>query len=101
MAFAVLCDGMGGLDKGEVASASVLRAFDKWVRESLPSLCNLPLEDHVIRSEWEKIIQEQNELLHRYGARVGVSLGTTVVAMLVTETRIFILNVGDSRAYML
>lgn len=101
MAFAVLCDGMGGLDKGEVASASLIRAFDKWVRERLPLLCNLPLEDSVIRSEWEQIIQEQNELLHRYGARIGVSLGTTVVAMLVTETRVYIMNVGDSRAYIL
>lgn len=101
MAFAVLCDGMGGLDKGEVASASVIRAFDKWVRERFPLLCNQPLEDGVIRSEWEGIIQAQNELLHRYGASIGVSLGTTVVTMLVTEYRVFILNVGDSRAYML
>jgi serine/threonine protein phosphatase PrpC len=27
MAFCVLCDGMGGLAKGEVASASVITAF--------------------------------------------------------------------------
>ena len=33
MAFAVLCDGMGGLDKGEVASASVIHAFRNWVLE--------------------------------------------------------------------
>lgn len=32
MMFAVLCDGMGGLAKGEVASASVVRAFDNWVQ---------------------------------------------------------------------
>ncbi|MEE3458276.1 MAG: serine/threonine-protein phosphatase, partial [Candidatus Faecousia sp.] len=32
MALAVLCDGMGGLAKGEVASASLLRAFDRWAR---------------------------------------------------------------------
>ena len=38
MVLVVLCDGMGGLDKGEVASASVVRAFDKWVREALPEL---------------------------------------------------------------
>ena len=27
---AVLCDGMGGLSKGEVASASLVRAFCNW-----------------------------------------------------------------------
>ena len=28
---AVLCDGMGGLSKGEVASATVIDAFNKWI----------------------------------------------------------------------
>ena len=27
---AVVCDGMGGLSKGELASATVVRAFAKW-----------------------------------------------------------------------
>ena len=99
MVFAILCDGMGGLEKGEVASASVIHAFDKWVREELPILCNEPIEDYVIRSQWEKIITEQNNLIKVYGARQGVRLGTTAVVMLITENRYYILNVGDSRAY--
>ena len=47
MVFALMCDGMGGLDKGEVASATVIRAFDEWVHNQLPQLCNAPLEDAV------------------------------------------------------
>ena len=35
---AVLCDGMGGLDKGEVASAALIRAFEAWFQEELPGL---------------------------------------------------------------
>lgn len=101
MAFAILCDGMGGLDKGEVASASIIRAFDKWVREELPILCNGPIEDYVLRAQWEKIITEQNNTIKVYGARQGVRLGTTAVVMLITESRYYILNVGDSRAYEL
>ena len=27
---AVVCDGMGGLDRGELASASVIREFNGW-----------------------------------------------------------------------
>lgn len=99
MVFAILCDGMGGLEKGEVASASVTHAFDRWVREELPILCNEPIQDYVIRSQWEKIIIDQNNLIKGYGAKQGVRLGTTVVAMLITENRYYILNVGDSRAY--
>lgn len=101
MAFAVLCDGMGGLEKGEVASASVINAFRSWAANELPNLCGQPLEDATIRSQWEGIISQQNQTIKTYGARQGVRLGTTVVAMLLTQTRYYILNVGDSRAYEL
>ena len=67
----------------------------------MPGLCNAPLEDAVIRSQWGKIITDQNQIIKAYGARQGVRLGTTVVAMLLTQDRYFILNVGDSRAYEL
>lgn len=101
MAFAVLCDGMGGLEKGEVASAAVVQAFDVWVRTSLPKLCEAPIADSEIRFQWEKIISEQNRTIKAYGARNGIRLGTTVVVILLTQTRFYILNVGDSRAYEL
>lgn len=99
MAFAILCDGMGGLDKGEVASASVIQAFDNWVRNSLPMLCDAPLEDSIIREQWDRILTEQNVTIKNYGARQGVKLGTTAVIMLITQTRYYVMNVGDSRAY--
>ena len=99
MAFAVLCDGMGGLSKGEVASATVIRAFDRWVITELPNLCKAPIEDNLLRAQWEEIVVKQNETIKQYGARQGIQLGTTVVVMLITESRYYVLNIGDSRAY--
>ena len=99
MAFAILCDGMGGLAKGEVASATLIRAFDNWIAARLPELCKAPIEDSAIRSEWESIITQQNEIIKAYGSKQGVRLGTTVVAMLITQNRYYVMNVGDSRAY--
>lgn len=101
MVFAVLCDGMGGLAKGEVASASVIKAFENWVLKELPRLSGGIIEDAVIRSQWEQIITEQNNRIKAYGARQGVRLGTTAVVMLITNQRYYIMNVGDSRAYEL
>ena len=99
MAFAVMCDGMGGFEKGEVASASVIKAFDSWAKSELPKLCNYEIEDPTIRNQWEHIINEQNVAIMNYGHKRGFRLGTTATVMLITQFRYYILNVGDSRVY--
>lgn len=99
MVFAVLCDGMGGLAKGEVASASVIYAFDKWVKERFPEISALPVNEEVLKNQWNEIIQDQNRTIQAYGGRLGVKLGTTAVVMLLTSEKYYIMNVGDSRAY--
>lgn len=101
MAFAVLCDGMGGLAKGEVASASLVNAFRKWSEERLPVLCENGIQDVDVYNDWCAIATEFNEKIKSYGKSSGVSMGTTVTAMLITEKRYYIINVGDTRAYEL
>lgn len=99
MAFMVLCDGMGGLSKGEVASSSLVNAFKKWSEERLPVLCETGIQDVDIYNEWSHIATEFNDKIKLYGKSYGVSMGTTLTAMLITETRYYIINVGDTRAY--
>ena len=69
---AVLCDGMGGLSKGEVASATVIDAFDKWILNRLPVLCMTGITDNVIRNEWTDIILLCNEKIHTYSNGIGI-----------------------------
>lgn len=101
MTLAILCDGMGGLEKGEVASASVINAFDKWAKEKLPLLCENPLSEEVLRQDWEFIVNDQNLLLHKYGGGLGINLGTTLVALLIIGNKYYCMNIGDSRAYVM
>jgi Serine/threonine protein phosphatase len=99
MVLAVLCDGMGGLKKGELASASIVDAFTDWMYICLPELSQKSLEDYVIREQWTAIIAEQNEKIRAYGQQKGCHIGSTVTVLLLTKERYFLLAVGDSRAY--
>ena len=56
---AVVCDGMGGLAKGELASATVIREFAKWFEEELPfELENLNMQ--VIGGKWALMLKDLN-----------------------------------------
>lgn len=99
IAFAVLCDGMGGLAKGEVASSTVIAAFTNWAKTRLPELSESEIADSVIRTEWCNIVTEYNDKIKVYGKKQGINLGTTITMLLLTDKRYYILNVGDTRCY--
>ena len=50
--FAVLCDGMGGLSKGEIASASLLNDFAIWSDTELQNLRFDAQNDEIIKNQW-------------------------------------------------
>ncbi len=94
-----ICDGMGGLENGEVASATVLYSFDAWLHNSLPELTSAKLDEDEVVKQWRKIIDEDNEKIRTYGLEQNVSLGTTLTIILLTEKKYIVANVGDTRAY--
>ena len=96
---AILCDGMGGLAKGEVASASLVSAFCKWAESKLGTVLQSNSTDVDIRNEWLGIVKEYNKKIKAYGQNLGINLGTTLTAMLLTESKYYVINVGDTRAY--
>ena len=97
----VICDGMGGLAKGEVASSAVIQEYSQWFEQQLPTILSIEDPTDRIFSSWEKIVFACNEKISQYGKRNGVSMGTTLVAMLFVKERYYIINVGDSRVYSL
>ena len=94
---ALVCDGMGGLSKGELASATVIRGFSDWFVKDLVSTQG---DFDKIRKQWENLIISLNTKLWNYGKKNAAELGTTLTAILFVEGKEYLIaQVGDSRAY--
>lgn len=98
--FAVLCDGMGGLASGELASATVIRAFSEWFQNDFPSMLYGGFDSKKLERKWQELLFSQNVKIMEYARAQGFNMGTTVVSMLITGGTYYIMNVGDSRAYV-
>ncbi len=99
IALAVLCDGMGGLEHGEVASSTVVKAFDNWFANSLPNLIKFGLQGYILNQQWSNMIKNLNVQIANYGDSINKSLGTTVCSVLIIDKHYYCINIGDSRAY--
>ena len=97
---ASVCDGMGGLAKGELASATVVRALVKWFKTALPFLLHEGLTEEKLWQEWTELINDCNDDISIYGAELHVDMGTTLAAVLLVNNRYYLMNIGDSRVYV-
>lgn len=100
--FAVVCDGMGGLQKGELASAELISRFSEWFKQSFPAyIVNGVLDADRLRNSWLEILRTCDDDISRYGSHSGFNLGTTMTCILIFGNQYFVANIGDSRVYML
>lgn len=97
---AIVCDGMGGLAKGELASATVIREFARWFNEDLPFELDNP-DMQVIGGKWSLMLKDLNVRILEYGNSHGVSLGTTFSGILFVDNQYMIAHVGDTRVYQI
>ncbi|MFC0188945.1 Stp1/IreP family PP2C-type Ser/Thr phosphatase [Fictibacillus aquaticus] len=97
---AIIADGMGGHNAGEVASQQAIKYFtEKW--NSIPEEVLASVEN---RKEWlHNTITEVNK--HVYTIASGndamKGMGTTIVAALGDAFVVVVGNIGDSRCYLL
>lgn len=97
---AIVCDGMGGLSKGELASATVIREFSKWFDDLLPyELENLDM--NVVGGKWSAMLKNLNSKILEYSKKNNSSMGTTFSGILFAEDKYLIVHVGDSRVYQI
>jgi len=97
--FGAICDGMGGLAKGELASATLVRMLSQWFEEKFPNLLYQGLSMEVLQKSWNNLIYEANDKIASYEQTLHRSMGTTMVVLLIAGGVYYIGNVGDSRVY--
>lgn len=95
----VVADGMGGREMGEVASDL---ATNKFIKEISDSILNSPLEKENIKfSEIiSKAVEVANKEVWELSKKKSNQIGTTLVGAIIVDRHVYIVNVGDSRAYL-
>lgn len=99
---AVVCDGVGGLARGELASSTVVERLSRWFEEELPGLMEGMLETgafdfSVVRLVWGALLAHLNDLIRSYGASTGGRLGTTFSGLVCCDGTYLLGHVGDCR----
>jgi protein phosphatase len=104
----VVCDGMGGGNAGEIASALAVEAIQAYLAEAAKR-ADLPLIgpcDATVSAPANRLasaIRAANVVVHReaWSRPDCAGMGTTVVAALLHEDVLAIAHVGDSRLYLI
>lgn len=96
LTLAIVADGMGGHQAGDIASQNAVEAIDEHLDEALQQ-GELELEtlmkEAIFRAN-ERVFAVASSQAHYHG------MGTTVVVTLVDRNRMTIGHIGDSRAYL-
>ncbi len=99
VAWAVVCDGMGGASGGNVASATAVKV----ISEKIATCYHAGMSDSSIKNLLISAIESANAIVFDASKKNEAlsGMGTTVVAVIINVDIVYVASVGDSRAYIL
>jgi len=98
-AFAIVCDGMGGANAGNVASETATKIISSYIKRSFNKKMNSNSIALMLQSAVKSANIEIYDMAKKNPSLDG--MGTTVVAAVIVDDKAIICNVGDSRAYLI
>lgn len=98
-AWAVVCDGMGGANGGNIASSIAVKA----ISDSVISSFRTNMSSNSIRNLFESALSAANvKIINRAKEDEELTgMGTTVVAAVICNGVLHVFHIGDSRAYLI
>lgn len=97
-AYGIVCDGMGGVNGGQIASTAAVECFKKRICEDFKN----DLSDEECIDLLISALCEANSAILDMSAKDKdlAGMGTTCVAAIISQKTLKLINVGDSRAYI-
>ena len=94
---AIVCDGMGGVAGGRLASSIAVERFQNEIEQVLQESMSL----QQIGQAADYAVSLANDAIRKRAAEEAAyqHMGTTLVCALARDKQVVIINVGDSRAY--
>ena len=99
LAAGVVCDGIGGLERGEEASKLVISAFDKWFQGICQWVKVATIDLNALTQHATEAVKQWNRDIRSYCDRENIKSGTTLSMIMLVRGSYFIVHVGDSRVY--
>ncbi len=101
---AVVCDGMGGVRGGNIASETAIELFMKsFENNSVVDLSKCdPIDQTQATAALAHAVYDANEAVYEKSLSQSelAGMGTTLVAALIVQNRLYVANIGDSRLYI-
>lgn len=97
---AVVCDGMGGVGGGDVASELAVCVYNDILFKEIGKSCD-SLTPQIIKNAMLTAVDEANDTIINRGAKESSlhGMGTTLVSVFLWCGKGYVVNVGDSRLY--
>lgn len=94
-----ICDGMGGIGNGEIASGYAVEQLEKWFLQEFLWAVGRSKSRIVVKGKVFRIFQKMNRKLFEHMKIKAVPLRTTVSLLVLFEGRGYMYHIGDSRIY--
>lgn len=99
LVLAAVCDGVGGLSRGEAASSYVVHSLSEWFEQKLPCLLGEGYSFPSVKAGLEFIIRKMSREVEAFSNVRQCRMGTTLSLLLLVDGHCITANVGDSRIY--
>lgn len=98
---ACVCDGLGGLEEGEVASGYAVECIAKWFYREFMKCVGRGAGKREIQRAGQRLFTDINRGLFEYGKEKQIAIGTTATLLVIWGKKYCIFHIGDSRIYLM